>query len=253
VLASLGEVRPEVRRRPTVAVLSTGDEVVPPETGELRAGAVRDANRVALTGMLDGLADVVDMGIVGDDEDRLRETFADAASRADVVVTSGGVSMGVHDLVKVVLGDLGGVEFWKVAMQPGKPFAFGAVHGTPLFGLPGNPVSVTIAFEQFVRPALLHRMRARLVFRERVPAVLGEAVETGRDRTVFLRVTVERRSDTLVASPSGAQGSNILSALARADAFAVVPVGTAGLPAGAPIELELFRSPERRTIEEVLG
>ena len=101
---------------------------------------------------------MLDLGIVGDDADDLRTALARGADQADAIVTSGGVSMGEYDLVKAVLTELGGIEFWQVAMQPGKPFAFGMIDGTPLFGLPGNPVSVFVAFEQFVRPALLHMM-----------------------------------------------------------------------------------------------
>jgi molybdopterin molybdotransferase len=254
VLAALGVARPRVRRRPVVAILSTGDEVVPPETEAPAPGAIRDANRPALTAMLAEVgAEVRDLGIVGDDARRLREALAEAAAGSDAVVTSGGVSMGEYDLVKEVLGRLGGVEFWQVAMQPGKPFAFGRLGETPFFGLPGNPVSVTVAFEQFVRPALLHRMGARRIFRPRVRGTLAEAVSTEEARTVFLRVRAAYRDGSWVAAPSGGQMSNMLAALARADAFAVIPAGVGGVAAGAEVELEMFRWPEQRTMEEVLG
>ena len=142
VLASLG-VSPRVRRRPRVAMLSTGDEVLPPETEDLGPGQIRDTNRPLLAAMLDELGvEVVDLGIVGDDADVLRNTLEQGAREADMVLTSGGVSMGEYDLVKIILRELGTVEFWKVAMQPAKPFAFGHIEGTPLLGLPGNPVSV---------------------------------------------------------------------------------------------------------------
>jgi molybdopterin molybdotransferase len=254
VLAALGVVRPVVRRRPVVAILSTGDEVVPPETDVPAPGAIRDANRPALAAMLGGAGAVVrDFGIVGDDADRLRAVLDEAAGGSDAVVTSGGVSMGDYDLVKEVLGGLGGVQFWQVAMQPGKPFAFGRLGATPFFGLPGNPVSVAVAFEQFVRPALLHRMGARFVFRPRVRGTLAEAVSTEGARTVFLRVRAEYRDGTWVAAPSGGQSSNMLAALARADAFAVIPAGIGDVAAGTEVDLEMFRWPERRTMEEVLG
>jgi molybdopterin molybdotransferase len=254
VLAALGVVRPVVHRRPVVAILSTGDEVVPPETEAPGPGAIRDANRPALAAMLrDAGAEVHDFGIVGDDAERLREALAGAAGGSDAVVTSGGVSMGEYDLVKEVLAGLGGVEFWQVAMQPGKPFAFGRLGETPFFGLPGNPVSVTVAFEQFVRPALLRRMGARRIFRPRVRGTLAEAVSTEEARTVFLRVRASYREGAWVAAPSGGQMSNMLAALARADAFAVIPAGVGDVAAGTEVDLEMFRWPEQRTMEEVLG
>jgi molybdopterin molybdotransferase len=253
VLATVGVVDVPVRRRPRVAVLSTGDEVLPPDADRVPAGAIRDANRPMLVAMLDDVGvETLDAGIVPDDAGALRAAFASAAEAADVVVSSGGVSMGERDLVKRILGDLGKVETWRVAMQPAKPFAFGRIGDVPVFGLPGNPVSVTVAFEQFVRPGLLRMMGASRLFRSRVAAVLAEGVSTNPDKVVFLRVAVRRRGDLLEASPSGVQESNVLSALARADAFAVIPVGTGDLPAGSTVELELFRSPEGRTAEEAL-
>ena len=254
VLAAVGAAFPKVTRRPTVAVLSTGDEVVPPETGMLGPGKIRDTNRPILQAVLEDFgAVVVDYGIVADDATQLNQTLGHAARNADVVVTSGGVSMGEYDLVKQELAALGTVEFWKVAMQPAKPFAFGSLGGTPLFGLPGNPVSVFVAFEQFLRPALLHMMGADLLFRERVPAVAGDSFDTDPEKTVFARVATERRGRDLVARASGGQQSNVLSALAAADAFAVIPRGVGRVEAGEPLDLELFRAPERRTKEEVCG
>ena len=161
--------------------------------------------------------------------------------------------MGEYDLVKQVLGELGHIDFWRVAIQPAKPFAFGFLGETPLFGLPGNPVSVMVAYEQFVRPALLRRMGAILLFRRRSPAVLTAPVVTNVDKTVFVRVRVEAGVDGMTATPSGGQASNVLSVLAAADAFAVVPVGVGDVAAGARVELEWFRSPETRSYEEVLG
>jgi molybdopterin molybdotransferase len=254
LLAAVGASEVMVRRRPRVAVLSTGDEVREPQVEQLEPGTIRDANRPMLVAMLGDLgAHVIDLGIVPDHEPALRAALAEAAAEADVVVSSGGVSMGERDLMKAVLADLGTVEVWRVAMQPAKPFAFGMVEGTPVFGLPGNPVSVTVAFEQFVRPALLRMMGARRLFRPRIPAVLAEPASTNPDKAVFLRVAVALESGAVVVRPSGGQASNVLSALAAADGFALVPVGTADLPAGAGVEVEMFRSPESRTFEEALG
>lgn len=253
VLASLG-VSPVVRRRPIVAVLSTGDEVLPPDTAELQPGQIRDTNRTLLKGLLGDLGvEVLDLGIVGDDADDLRAALARGAAEADAVLTSGGVSMGEYDLVKIVLSELGTIDFWKVAMQPAKPFAFGLIDGTPLFGLPGNPVSVMVAFEQFARPALLRMMGSRALFRMHREAVAGAAWNTDPAKTVFTRVTLAESDGRLVASPSGGQMSNMLSSLAAADAFARIPVGVGRVEEGDTVSVELFRVPESRTAEEVIG
>ena len=195
-------------------------------------------------------ATVLDLGIVGDNADDLRTALARGAAEADAIVTSGGVSMGEYDLVKAVLTELGGVEFWQVAMQPGKPFAFGMIEGTPLFGLPGNPVSVFVAYEQFVRPALLHMMGADRPFRPRIAGVIEEDVHSSAEKTVFVRVAVTWEGATPHARPSGGQDSNVLSALASADALAVIPVGTGEVTAGSEVSLEMFRYPEDRGLSD---
>ncbi|MDH3500499.1 MAG: molybdopterin-binding protein, partial [Acidimicrobiia bacterium] len=158
-----------------------------------------------------------------------------------------------YDLVKEVLATLGDIEFWQVAMQPAKPFAFGMIDGTPLFGLPGNPVSVMVAFEQFARPALLHMMGADRLFRPHVPGVMDVGIDTDPAKTVFSRVELEMVDGVFHARPSGGQGSNVLSALAAADAFGVVPVGVGRVDAGDPVTLEMFTWPETRRAEEVVG
>jgi len=246
VLASLGVAAPVVRRRPRVAILSTGDEVMDPAVAELRPGQIRDTNRVVLNGLLlEFGAEVIDLGIVRDDADLLKATLSEAAGRADAIITSGGVSMGEYDLVKTVLRDLGHIDFWQVAMQPGKPFAFGLLDGTPFFGLPGNPVSVMVAFEQFARPALLHMMGAERLFRPRVRGRLSQAVHTNPEKVVFLRVSAALdETGRWVAGLSGGQLSNMLSALAYGNAFAVIPVGTGTVQAGEEVELEMFTWPE---------
>ena len=228
---------------------------MPPETGALGPGKIRDTNRPVLRALLEELgAVVVDYGIVPDDAETINRVLEHAARKTDVVVTSGGVSMGEYDLIKQELSKLGSVDFWRVAMQPAKPFAFGDLGGTPLFGLPGNPVSVFVAFEQFLRPALLHMMGARMLFRSRVGAVLGEPIATDPAKTVFVRVAVAIDPESgYTARKSGGQSSNVLSALAAADAFGVVPVGVGDLAVGDRIELELFRSPETRTQREAIG
>jgi molybdopterin molybdotransferase len=248
-LASVG-IAPTVSRMPTVAIMSTGDEVVDPMSRELGPGQIRDTNRVILTSALGDLGvDVVDLGIVADDVSTLATAYGEAADVADAIVSTGGVSMGDYDFVKQVLGETGSVEFWRVAMQPAKPFAFGAIAGTPLFGLPGNPVSTFVAYEQFVRPALLTMMGASAVLRPRIPGVMGEDIATSSDREVFVRVLLAIDGDgSLVAVRSGGQSSNVLSALADAQAFAVIPVGTGTVAAGERVTLEMFTWDETRTL-----
>jgi molybdopterin molybdotransferase len=181
----------------------------------------------------------------------LRSAYERAAEEADIVLSTGGVSMGDYDFVKQVLGELGSVDFWKVAMQPGKPFAFGSINGVPLFGLPGNPVSTFVSFEQFVRPAILHMMGATNLLRRQIVGTMGEDVKTHAGKAVFLRVLLAQDTDgTFVAVQSGGQGSNMLSSLANADAFAVVPVGTGSLSAGDDVTLEMFTWPEGRRGDE---
>ncbi len=255
VLASLGEVTPLVHRRPLVAVMSTGDEIVPPDTGDLAPGQIRDANRPLLVGLLTELGvDLLDLGIVADDAADLRRAIADAVA-ADVVVTSGGVSMGDHDVVKEELAALGTVEFWKVAMQPAKPFGFGALARdggdmVPFFGLPGNPVSVFVAFEQYLRPALLKMMGATARFRPRVPGILIDGARTDPEKDVFVRVVATMDPDgSWWAQSAGGQSSNVLSAMAAANAFAVVGRGTDVVEPGGAVTLELFRQPATRPEE----
>lgn len=157
-------------------------------------------------------------------------------------------------MVKQVFEDAGGVEFYRVAMQPAKPLGFGLVGGKPFFGLPGNPVSVIVAYEQFVRPALLAMMGSNVLFRPLVTGVWEEAVQTSSEKAVFVRAVVRRdEGGRWLVRPSGGQSSNVLTALARADAFAVVPVGVGSVAAGDVAELEQFRWPEQRTRREVLG
>jgi molybdopterin molybdotransferase len=190
--------------------------------------------------------EVIDLGIVPDVEADLTRALEEAAETADAIVTSGGVSMGEYDLIKRVLVARGTVDFWQVAMQPAKPFAFGHVAGVPLFGLPGNPVSVMVAHEQFARPALLRMQGATALVRPRIQVPLGERVETDPAKVVFVRVALARVDGQLVAMTSGGQSSNVLSALGAADGLAVIPVGTGRVEAGEMVDMELFRHPARR-------
>lgn len=247
VLAAIGAVRPPVSRRPRVALFSTGDELTVPGAAVLRPGQIRDSNRILLRSMLSEVSVVLDQGIVKDDPVELHAAFARAAAGSDAIVSSGGVSMGDHDYVRRVLGDMGDIDFWKVAIKPAKPFAFGTLGGVPFFGLPGNPVSAVVAYEQLVRPALLAMQGASRVFRPTIRAIAGAKIISDPDRLEFVRVSlgVDERGRT-VATPSGGQGSHMLNALANADGFGLVPVGAAEIRAGQGLDIELFRNPETR-------
>jgi molybdopterin molybdotransferase len=248
VLANIDISEVVVHRRPKVAFMSTGDELVPPGGGPLGPGMIRDSNRPMVKALLsEAGVELSDLGIVPDDPDTLRAVLDEAGANADVIISTGGVSMGDRDVTKLVLEGGSEVEFWKVAIQPAKPFAFGHVGGALFFGLPGNPVSVLVSFEQFARPALLLLQGAKKLLRARVSAVAGERMETDPEKTVFVRVKISGGSAGLpVVVSSGGQSSNVLSAAAAADAFAVVPRGRGAVEAGETVEIELFRAPETR-------
>jgi molybdenum cofactor synthesis domain-containing protein len=247
VLATIGVASPLVHRRPRVAFMSTGDELTPPGSGPLAPGMIRDSNRPMVKALLeDAGADLVDLGIIPDNEAALSAAL-ETGSSGDAIVSTGGVSMGDYDVTKKVLEGSASVGFWQVAIQPAKPFAFGKVGEALFFGLPGNPVSVLVSFEQFLRPALLRMQGATRTLREQTPAVAGERMVTDPEKTVFVRVRIsgEQEGRPVVVS-SGGQSSNVLSAAAAADAFAVVPRGTSVVEAGEGVVIEKFKSPETR-------
>lgn len=208
---------------------------------------IRDSNRPMIMAMLAELGvEVVDLGRISDDADELRRAMSTAASDADAIVTSGGVSMGDYDVIKLVLREEADVGFFQIAQKPGKPFGYGHVSGTPFFGLPGNPVSVLISFEQLVRPALLAMQGANAVLRPRAMGVAGERFNSDPAKEEFIRVAFVGPDPELAVRQTGGQSSNVLSAAARADAFAVMPVGVDQVDEGEPVILELFRSVETR-------
>jgi molybdopterin molybdotransferase len=247
VLATLGITEAVVSKRPRVAVMSTGDELQPADTPDLAPGMIRDSNRPMMMALLDEVgAEILDLGRIPDDADALRAAIGRAVAEADAIVTSGGVSMGDYDVTKIVLRDEVGIDFMQVAMKPGKPLGFGRIGGVPFFGLPGNPVSVMISFENFARPALLAMQGATALFRPRVGGVAGETLTTDPAKTVFLRVLVEERDGVWWATRTGGQDSNVLSGAALAGALAVVPRGVDVIEEGEPVTLELLRSQETR-------
>lgn len=243
LLASLGFAETSVRRRPRVAFLSTGDELRGIGT-PLREGQIYDSNRYTLHAMLTRMgADLQDLGVVRDDRQALEEALTAAARSADVVISTGGVSVGEADFTREILARLGQVGFWKIAMKPGRPLAFGQLNKARFFGLPGNPVAVMVTFHQFVRPALrrLAGMEADEAF-GRLTAVCTERLRKRAGRTEFPRGILESRADgTLSVSTTGRQGSGILRSMSLANCFIVLPAERDTVEAGQTVQVELFQ------------
>lgn len=237
--AAAGRSRLVVRPQPRVVVVSTGSELVEP--GEpLGPGRISDSNSPALTAAaIEAGAIAYRVGIVPDDPRQLLSALEDQLVRADVLVTSGGVSVGAYDVVKEVLSRLGTVQFDEVAMQPGKPQGFGTIgpDSTPVFGLPGNPVSALVSFEAFVRPALRRMLGATPIERPRVRAAATEPLRSPRGRRSFLRVALDVRDGAYVVRPVSGAGSHLLAGMARANALAVVPEDVDEVPAGSAVEV----------------
>jgi molybdenum cofactor synthesis domain-containing protein len=226
----------EVVPRARVGVLSTGDELV--ERGPLRPGQIRDSNRpMLLAQVAEAGADAADLGLAPDDESIITRTLADALASCDAVLTSGGVSVGDFDYVKSALGRLGRMQSWQVAIKPAKPLAFGVIDGTPVFGLPGNPVSSLVSFELFARPALLLMMGHAARFRPEVTATAERSMSRKPDGKLHLdRVRVRADGDSYLAARTGDQASNVLSATAAANGLALLPDGD-GVPEGESVRV----------------
>jgi molybdopterin molybdotransferase len=226
VFASLGIGEVVVRRRPRVAILSTGDELRAP--GEpLGPGQIHDANSFSLA------AAVVDAGgapillpRAADDEDQIAALLEEACLEADLVVASGGVSVGRYDHVRTVIERLGSLDFWRIRVQPGKPLAFGSLRDRPVIGLPGNPVSALVTFELFVRPLVRAMLGLPGSGRVTLRATPEQRIVKDPERRAYLRVVLRRGCDGYVAAPAGGQGSAQLRPLAAANALLVAPEGS---------------------------
>jgi molybdenum cofactor synthesis domain-containing protein len=242
LLSSIGAARVRVYPRARVGVLSTGDELV--EEGALTPGQIRDSNRPMLLALVrDAGADAIDLGMARDDESLIVATLEHAFSRCDAVITSGGVSVGDYDYVKAALDRFGALEWRQVAIKPAKPLAFGVVRETPVFGLPGNPVSSLVSFELFARPSLLQMMGHANRFRPEVLARAEHAFARKPDGKLHLdRVRVTWQGDGYVAASTGGQASNVLSATAAANGLALIPDGD-GVAAADPVRVMLLDAP----------
>ena len=245
LIASLGLAEVAVRRRLRVAFFSSGDELR--SVGQpLDAGCVYDSNRYTLWGMLQRLGcDVVDLGVVPDRPETLAEALRTATACADVVITSGGVSVGEADYLRSTLSSLGDVVFWRIAMRPGRPLAFGQLrvdgHSAWLFGLPGNPVAVMVTFYAFVRPALLHAMGAAAQPQPLLRAVSAQPLRKKPGRTEYQRGLLSLLPDgRWQVSPIGNQGSGVLSSMSQAHGLIVLHHDQGSVQAGEPVDVLLF-------------
>ncbi len=241
LLASLGIGEVSVRRRLRVAFFSTGDELV--SIGEpLSVGAIYDSNRYTLYGMLNRLgADMLDLGVVRDIAEDLQVAFREAAACADVLITSGGASVGEADLVMDTLNRVGQVKFWKVAMKPGRPIAFGRIGDTFYFGLPGNPVSVMATFYQFVQPALKQMMGETAIGPLTVKVRCLTHLKKKPGRVEYQRGILEHATTgELVVRGTGPQGSAILSSMSEANCFIVLPMDWGRVEAGTVVDVQPF-------------
>jgi molybdopterin molybdotransferase len=240
VLASIKKSLVTVYQRPRVAIISTGDELADLDE-ELTAGKIISSNSYSLQALvLDSGAIPMALGIARDTREALREKFA-AALHADMIISSGGVSVGDYDFVKDVMQDLGiEMKFWKVAMRPGNPLAFGVIGGKPAFGLPGNPVSVMVSFEQFVRPAIRKMSGHKKLFRPVIEATAQENVETRQGRHYFIRCMVRKTAAGYSATTTGEQGSGILMSMAKATGLMIVPADCTGVKAGDTVAVQVL-------------
>ena len=247
LLAAVGRERVHVRPRPRVVVLSTGSELVDPGQ-PLTTGKIPDSNSTLLTAAAQEAGGIAyRVGIVPDDPRELIDTLEDQLIRADIVVTSGGVSVGAYDVVKEALGRLGEVRFERVAMQPGMPQGFGLIgpDRTPFFGLPGNPVSAYVSFEVFVRPVLRRMLGVEPLHRPTVRAKLTEPVSSPPGKRTYARAWLSVQKGAYVVSPVGGSGSHLIASLAGANAFVVVPEQTTELAAGAAVTVMLLERRQR--------
>ncbi len=241
VLASLGIGQLQVKRKPVVAYFSTGDELMP--VGEpLEPGKIYDSNRYSLHGMLSRLSvDMIDMGVIRDDLDSMREALSKAASQADLIISTGGVSVGEADFIKPALDDLGSTEFWKIAIKPGRPLTFGQIGASIFLGLPGNPVAVMVTFSQFVMPAIEvlsgASIRRPALFRARAL----DALRKKPGRTEFQRgiASLDENGQWQVGK-TGKQGSGILTSMSRANCFIVLADDNTGVEPGDEVDIQFF-------------
>ena len=249
MLASLGRSFISVYQRPLVAVLATGNELVDIDENSSPWSIVNSNSYSIAAQVMDLGAVTMQMGIAKDEREDLAAKFQ-TALRADVVISSGGVSVGDYDLVKDIMKELGSkMQFWQVAMRPGRPLVYGTIGNILLFGLPGNPVSSMISFEQFIRPALLKMMGHKKIFRKTVKAILKESIEKRKGLTHFIRAIVSFTDGRYTASTTGEQGSGILKSMVMANGLIVASEDAELIKAGSEVLVQLLDNSLERTEE----
>ncbi len=240
-LAAVGQAKITAYKRPRVCIFSTGDEIT--GLGQiLQPGKIYDSNRYAINAMLANLScEVIDKGVLADDKNLIKETLEQASQQADIIVTSGGVSVGDADFVKQVLDEIGTVDLWRIAMKPGKPLAVGKIHSALFFGLPGNPVAAITSFYQFVGDAI------RLTESENIPkklilkAICSNDIKKTKGRTDFQRgfYSIDNKGNLQVSTQAN-QGSHVLSSIAHANCFVILPADVTMMTTGDTVEIEPF-------------
>jgi molybdopterin molybdotransferase len=243
VLATLGRANVPVIRRPRVSILGTGDEVIDVDEA-LRPGKIRNSNSYLLEAAVRKAgAEPRRLGVARDTVESLREKFS-AAVQSDLIITSGGVSVGDFDLVKDIMREQGEINFWRINMRPGKPVAFGHIGGVPLLGLPGNPVSAAVTFELFGRPVIRKMLGHTRLLRPQIDVIVEDGVGEVVSRRHYVRARVELRDGRFVARTTGNQGSNITTSLLNANAFIVVPEGGVAIHPGDTAKAIMLDWPE---------
>jgi molybdopterin molybdotransferase len=247
VVSSLGIAEVDVIRRPRVAFFSTGDELRSFDNGKVQPldkGEVYDSNRYSLYGMLSQLnVDMIDMGVVRDNRDDLKLAFEHATDMADIIITTGGVSVGEADYIKEILGQMGNIHFWKIAMKPGRPLTYGRIDDSLFFGLPGNPVAVMVTFYQFVKPAIQFLSSGQYQRPLSIMATSTSNIRKKAGRYEFLRGIYTTNSDgSLTVRKTGHQGSGILTSMSEANCFILLDENNTGVSAGDSVLIQPFEA-----------
>ncbi len=243
MLAAIGCSRLEVIRRPKVAILSSGDELVD-IYDELAPGKIRDTNGYTLASLVRQSGAIpIRLPIAKDRLESIRALYRRALEiKPDLLISTAGVSVGAADLVRTVMDELGDIDFWRINMRPGKPLAYGAIQGLPFFGLPGNPVSTMVTFEVLVKPALA-KIAGRPFKRETVKAITTSPMKSDGRRS-YNRVILSQKNGRLMAQSTGIQSSGALMSMVKADGLAIIPEGMTQVPAGSELNVILLRQPE---------
>jgi len=240
MLASLGKAKIRVTRKPRVALITTGNEIV--DVNDIPGpGQIRDSNRYCVLGQVLVSGGMVSMfRRVSDKSGDMEQALLAAAEVSDIIITTGGVSVGRYDLVKDAITELGELYFWKIALKPGKPVVYAKIAGKPAFGLPGNPVSSMVTFDLFVRPAMLRMMGVRDINRATVPSIVQQNIKHEVGRREFVRAVTIWRENGYISTPTGSQGSGRLSSMLGANSYIIISEDRGNISAGEQLEVILW-------------